>query len=218
MNDEQIYLTYAGAPVKALADGRLSGRIITFSSARSPDRAGEFFDAATDFWLSGAGERRPILYRHGVDPDVKRRRFGEVQISKAADGLWCSGFFHTKDSDSLKLLEMAEAGALNWSTGATGHLAAITVVGSAKHIDEWPIAEVSLCPAGSVAEPRNILSLKSFAQEDTANFYDLVTRSPFSRSAEHDQYQRQMQQRALNGYVKLLQMQHELRMRGILSR
>jgi|GEM_PF-3169569 len=206
--DAKTYLTFCGAAVKALPDGRLSGRIVTFSSAHDPDRAGEFFTAATDFWKSN-GERLPILYRHGVDPDIKRRRFGEATISRAADGVWCSGYFHSKDADSEKLLEMARNGELNFSTGATGHLVETTPVGNAKHIDSWPLAELSLCPKGFVAEPRNILSLKAFIDHDEpGNFYSLP------QSVAYEEHQRELEQRAKQIYVQCLMRQHELRMQG----
>lgn len=169
------YLVHAGGRVKSFEGGRIGGRIVTFSGHRDPDRANEFFDGSTDFWLSGNGERRPILYRHGADPTIKRRRFGEVLVTKAADGLWASGHIAGRDADSQKLLELAEGGLLNWSTGSVGHLVSTTLVGTAQHLDEWPIAEVSLCAHSSVAEPRNIISLKEFALATDQDFYSLLT-------------------------------------------
>ncbi|MBA2527354.1 MAG: hypothetical protein H0V18_16465 [Pyrinomonadaceae bacterium] len=170
------YLVHGGGRVKSYEGGRIGGRIVTFSGHRDPDRAFEFFDGSTDFWLSGNGERRPILYRHGADRTIKRRRFGEVLVTKASDGLWASGCISSRDADALKLLELAEGGLLNWSTGSVGHLVSTTPVGAAFHIDEWPVSEVSLCPHSSVAEPRNLLlSLKEFALETDQDFYSLLT-------------------------------------------
>lgn len=169
------YLIHAGGAVKSYEGGRIGGRIVTFSGHRDPDRQDEFFDAATDFWLSGSGDRRPILFRHGADPILGKRRFGEVGIQKASDGLWGSGYIAGRDADSLKLLELAAAGQLNWSTGSVSHLAATTPEGQAQRILEWPISEVSLCPHISVAEPRNIVSLKEFARQTDQDFYSLLT-------------------------------------------
>ena len=208
MSDDQTYLTYSGAPVKALPDGRLSGRIVTFSSSHDPDRVGEFFTSGTDFWLN-EGSRRPVLYRHGCDPDLRLKRFGEVQITKAVDGLWCSGFLTDKDPDSLKLMGMARSGQLNFSSGAVAHLVTMTPVGSAKHIDSWPLAEVSLCPKGTVAEPRNVLSLKGFIDQDAAgNFYSL----PDSKTP-YEVHQRQLEQRAAQLYAESLMLGLRLKMR-----
>jgi hypothetical protein len=220
-NRQQPFVTYFGGPVqvKALGEGRIGGRIITFSGATDPDRVKEFFDGSTDFWLNGSGERRPILYRHGLDPAIKRRRFGELQLQKAADGIWASGFIAGKDPDSIKMLDMAHAGMLNWSTGSVGHLVVMSPVGMAKHIDEWPIAECSLCPDDLVAEPRNVVTLKSFADYDGPEFHALKVRSPYSQSTEADAHiaerVKEAEQRALNMYVQTLQWQHEQRMREL---
>lgn len=206
--DEKIYLTYSGAPVKSMGGGRVSGRIVTFSSAHDPDRSGEFFTAATDFWLSGNGERRPILYRHGLDGSVKRRRFGEVQITRAADGLWCTGTVNGRDEHATKMLDMAEAGLLNWSTGSVGHLVETTPVGRAKHVDSWPLSEVSLCPHTSVAEPRNILSLKSLCYDNVPDFDDLEV--PLH-------HQKKLEQRAWQIYAETIISGYELRMQGLIT-
>ncbi|HUS09232.1 MAG TPA: hypothetical protein VMZ30_02110, partial [Pyrinomonadaceae bacterium] len=181
--------------VKALGENRIGGRVVTFSSASSPDRVKDFFDAVTDFWLSGTGERRPILYQHGIDPGIKKRRFGEVQISRGPDGLWATGFIAGKDEDSLNLLRMAQRGELNWSTGSVGHLVEKTPVGDAMHVDSWPIAECTLSLKDLVCEPRNIVSLKDLSC-DVPDFHTLVARSPFSQSAESDEHQADVNRRA----------------------
>lgn len=208
MSELDPYVTYGGDPVKSLGAGRIGGRIVTFSGAKDPDRQKEFFDGSTDFWLNGTGERRPILYRHGLDPTLKRRRFGEIQITKAGDGLWASGYIAGKDDDSLKLMAMAERNELNWSSGSVGHLVAKSPAMGSMHIDEWPIAEVSLCLHDYVVEPRNIVSLKALCN-DTPNFHDLIERSPFSQSAEHDAHQRDLERRAAEINEQTLKWQRE---------
>jgi hypothetical protein len=140
-DDSAEYVTYQGGAVKSLGSNRIGGRVVTFSGAADPDREHEFFDGSTDFWLNGTGERRPILYRHGIDNTIKRRRFGEVMLSRAADGIWATGFISGKDEQAIKLLAMAERGELNWSSGSVGHLVAKSPAMGATHIDEWPIAE-----------------------------------------------------------------------------
>ncbi len=102
--------------VKSLGRDRIAGRVITFSSHADPDLVGEYFDHMTDFWMTGQGDRKPILYRHAIDSKLKRRRFGEALLSRV---------------------------------------------------------ELSLCPHDSVCEPRNILTLKSFANYDTPEFDEL---------------------------------------------
>jgi hypothetical protein len=191
-----------------MGGNRVSGRVVTFSSPRDPDRVKDFFDAASDFWLSGTGERRPILYRHGADRDVKRRRFGEVQLTKAADGLWATGYIAGRDEHSEKILAMAQKGLLNWSTGSVQHLVEKSRVGSAWHVDSWPISECSLCPTDTVAEPRNIVSLKALVMEsEIPDFDSLVIPTVLNARAEQKAYQI---------YVEFLQSQHERRMRELM--
>jgi hypothetical protein len=215
MNDEQTYSIHYGGPVKSFEGGRIGGRVVTFSGHRDPDRTKEFFDAATDFWLNGSGERRPILYRHGLDKTIKRRRFGEVQLQKSVDGIWANGFIAGRDPDSLKLLKLAEAGALNWSTGSVGHLVTTSPVGDSFHVDEWPISECSLCSHDTVAEPRNIISLKEFAMGTEHDFYSLRIPSERDYNAEADAImQEYYQHKAREIYIETLKRQHELRMMG----
>lgn len=184
-DDQAAYVTFYGDTVKSLGENRIGGRIVTYSGPSDPDKVKDFFDGSSDFWLNGTGERRPILYRHGLDPVIKRRRFGEVQISRGSDGLWATGYIAGKDDDSLKLLDMARRGELNWSTGSVGHLVEKTPVGDSMHVDSWPIAECTLSLKDLVCEARNIVSLKELSS-DVPNFHALLTRSPFSQSAEHD--------------------------------
>lgn len=195
MNDLDPYVTYRGGEVKDLGGNRIGGRIVTYSTADSPDKVRDFFDASSDFWLSGTGERRPILYRHGNDPVIKKRRFGEIQISRGPDGLWGTGYIAGKDEDSLNLLAMAKRGELNWSTGSVGHLVEKTPVGNAYHVDSWPIAECTLSLKELVCESRNIVSLKDLPF-DVPDFHALVARSPFSQSAESDAHQAELQRKA----------------------
>ncbi|SRR6266545_343386 len=218
MSDE-TYFTFSGGAVKSLGSNKIGGRVVTFSGARDPDRELDFFDGSTDFWLNSGGERRPILYRHGIDGTIKRRRFGEVQLSKAADGIWAQGYIAGKDEHSLKLMQMAEAGQLNWSTGAVGHLVAKSLAMGAMHVDEWPIAEVSLCPPDTVAEPRNIVSLKEYVVSENVADFDSLIVLPFSQSREHDRYvqerAKEAEQRFWQIRVDLMTMQHEQKMREL---
>src|SRR4030095_8080790 len=132
-----------------------------------------------------------------------------------------TGFIAGKDEHALKLLAMAERGELNWSSGSVGHLVAKSPAMEATHIDEWPIAEVSLCPQQTVAEPRNVVSLKSLCYDDVPDF-NSIELSPFSQSREAEVYLqkrvREAKQRAMEIYARLLVQQHEMRMRELLCR
>lgn len=195
MNED--FLTCFGGAVKSLGRNRVGGRVVTFSGAADPDRVKEYFDERTDFWLNGAGDRKPILYRHGMDRAIKRRRFGSVELTKAIDGIWAEGTIDGSDSHSRRLIELVEQGELKWSTGSTGHLFEKTDMHGAAHIDLWPIVECSLCPEDTVAEPRNLATLKSLAVTD----FDMS-------------HQRDLERRAAEIHAQTLMTAHELRMMG----
>jgi hypothetical protein len=79
-----------------------------------------------------------------------------------------------------------------------GHLFEKTPTGGAFHIDLWPIVECSLCEQDTVAEPRNLATLKSLAVTDFDTF------AP--RSRKYNVYQ----QRAAQAYAASLMLEIEL--------
>src|SRR5262244_1236166 len=99
------FLTCLGGEVKSLGRGKVAGRVITFSGPADPDRVKDYFDSESNFWLT-AGDRKPILFRHGADPAVKQRRFGEVTLSLAADGIWAEGEIKGADPQAQKLRDL----------------------------------------------------------------------------------------------------------------
>jgi len=203
MNNDD-YLVAWGGPVKSLGSRRIGGRFVTFSTPQSPDRQKEFFDSSTDFWLSGS-DRRPIIFRHGMDSTLKTRRFGEGMIQKASDGLWLTGSIDARDEHAERLLDMAVKGQLNWSSGSVGHLVEKTPTAwGSSHIDSWPVAEISLAPHSSVVEPRNILSLKSLALAYDSPDFDSLIVSKRNEAAE---------QQARKVYVDLLVNRYEMQRR-----
>jgi len=65
-----------------------------------------------------------------------------------------------RDEYEKRIMELAAAGKLGWSSGAAGHLVEREQVGKSWRIKSWPIAEASLTP--TPAEPRNnAVSVKS---------------------------------------------------------
>ncbi len=176
------FLTCLGGEVKSLGRGRVAGRVVTFSSAADPDRVRDYFDQDSEFWLS-TGDKKPILFRHGQDSSVKQRRFGEVSLTLAADGVWAEGTINGADTQAQKLRDLVEAGGMGWSTGSVSHLVTKSPRGDSFHVDLWPISECSLAPRDYICEPRNVAALKELI---VAQDFDslVVPPSPAQQAAE----------------------------------
>jgi len=134
------------------ADGAIyaEGYAVVFGGR---DLHGEYFTRSTDFGAGWLGlETPPVLYEHGVHPDVGLKILGRVKEMQADDiGLLVKAELD-RHSRYLELVrQLAEQGALGMSTGAPGHLVARKSTGE---IERWPIVEVSLTP--TPAEPRTL--------------------------------------------------------------
>lgn len=116
------------------------------------DLYGERFTRATDFgheWFALANP--PLLYEHGIHPDIGFAVVGRIKSMQPDDiGLLVEAELdrHSKYLDMIERL--AQSGALGMSTGSAGHL----VAREGRTITRWPIIEVSLTPAP--AEPRTL--------------------------------------------------------------
>lgn len=148
-----------GSPVKHLGGNRIGGHCLLFTGEADPDLTGEYFTAATDFW---AAKSAPVLYHHGQDPRLGKRRLGLASLKADEVGLWAEAELAGRDAYERKLVEWAKAGKLSWSTGSADHLRERRPgpAGKAVEITSWPIVEVSLTL--TPAEPRaRVLPLKA---------------------------------------------------------
>jgi hypothetical protein len=178
-------LTYYGGAVKALGDGKVGGYLIRFTSPDDPDLTGEYFDRDTDLGLED-GDRLPVFYHHGADPEVKNARLGRGTVKTDGVGVWIEAQLSLRNDYERAIYDLAQKGKLGWSSGAVGHLVSYTPTGKAVHIDTWPPGEASLTP--TPAEPRNgALPVKSLpapppllapATEHTVNINVNVTQEP----------------------------------------
>ena len=158
MFDPEKALVHLGAEVKALGDGRVGGYLVRFSDADAPDLTGDYFAPECDF---GEPAALPVLYHHGLDEDLKRRRIGTAQCKKDAVGLWVEAQLALRDDYEKAIYALAEAGKLGWSSGAAAHTVERAPEGKSARITQWYIAEASLTP--TPAEPRNAaMSLKAY--------------------------------------------------------
>lgn len=157
-------LIYFGDSVKALGGGKIGGYLVRFSTATDPDLTGDYFTKDTDFDLERS-TKATVLYDHGLDPTLKRRKLGMVECKVDNVGVWAEGQLALRDDYEKAIYEMAEAGKLGWSSGSAPHLVERKQVGNAFAVTAWPLGlDASLTPRP--AEPRTLaISLKSYQAE-----------------------------------------------------
>lgn len=143
-------LAFYGGAVKALGNGKIAGYGVLFTTPADPDLQGEFFTKETDLMID-IGDRRPILYRHGMHPTLKQKRGGTAIVQSVDDtGAFFEGELDVSDQYWAKVYALAESGKLGWSTGSMPHLVrkeAKEFNGkSVSQIKSWPVGEISLTP------------------------------------------------------------------------
>src|SRR5574342_419298 len=70
------------------AEGRVGGYLVVWGSPQERDLQGEYFTPETDLGLDWYA-RRPVLYHHGLDGELKAAVIGVIDTLRADDtGLW----------------------------------------------------------------------------------------------------------------------------------
>jgi len=153
-------LVFDGSEVKALEGGKVAGYLVRFSTKSDPDLTGDYFTPDTDY---GTAVKTAILYQHGFDPKMKRRKIGEGELRKDEIGVWVEAQLNLRDEYEKAIYDLAAAGKLGWSSGTASHL--VERDGDGK-ILAWPLGlDASLTP--TPAEPRNsAIPLKSLITSD----------------------------------------------------
>ena len=152
---------FVGEAVKSLDDnGKVGGYLVRFSTQTDPDLTGDFFTKDTDF---GESNRLPVIYHHGFDKTLGKRKIGAAEIRRDEIGLWAEAQLQLRDEYEKAVFELAKAGKLGWSSGAASHLVDREGVGKSAWVKQWYLAEASLTP--TPAEYRNqVISVKALAQ------------------------------------------------------
>ena len=130
-------------------EGRVGGYLIVWGSPQRRDLQGEYFTPETELGLDWY-DRRPVLYHHGLDGDLKAAVIGVIDTLHPDEiGVWAEAQLDMRQRYVRAVHRLIERGILGWSSGSLPHLVEVMDDGAIKH---WPIVEGSLTPAP--AEPR----------------------------------------------------------------
>lgn len=156
---DETFVAYGGE-VKAMGDGKVGGILARFTPRGDYDLTQDRFAPVTDF---GEADKLPVLYHHGMDAKVGRRRIGTGRLEKQDVGLWVEAQLNLRDEYEKAIYELANDGKLSWSSGAAAHTVVREHEGKGALITQWYLSEASLTP--SPAEPRNMaMTLKSLIE------------------------------------------------------
>jgi HK97 family phage major capsid protein len=174
MDDNEKTITedtpvFQGGEIKALDDnGRVGGYLVRFSTENDPDLTGDYFTKDTDFGEFG---RLPLLYHHGMDAKIGKRRIGTADNHMDDAGIWAESQLNLRDEYEKYIFELARAGKLGYSSGAAAHTVERAEGNKAAHIKQWYMAEASLTP--TPAEYRNTVTpIKSLVKPPEAAMSD----------------------------------------------
>lgn len=160
-------LIYFGTAVKALGDGKFGGHLVLFTSEDDPDLEGDFFTKDTEFYVED-GQPLPVLYDHGLDKTVGRRKIGRATVKTEDVGLWLEGQLNLRDEYEKSIYALIEKGKLGLSSGAAAHLTERKALKNANQVTAWGIAEASLTPTPCEHKTQAI-PLKTYIAEHDAS-------------------------------------------------
>src|SRR5690606_15841132 len=104
-----------GGQLKALGNGRVGGYLVRFGSAADTDLEGEFFTKDTDIGIDDwSAARTVVLYNHGLDPVLQRRRIGAGTLKQDEVGVWVEAQLALRDEYEKAIYHLAEQGKLGW--------------------------------------------------------------------------------------------------------
>ena len=84
---DDLFVTIGGE-LKALGNGKVGGYLVRFGNPDMPDLTGDYFTAETDFDLDDGAGKSTVLYHHGLDPVLKRRKLGSGTVTTTDVGVW----------------------------------------------------------------------------------------------------------------------------------
>lgn len=160
--DSNQFVTIGGE-LKALGDGRIGGYLVRFGTPDMPDLTGDYFAADTDYDLDGGAGRTTVLYHHGMDAKLGRRKLGRGDLRQDDLGVWVEAQLAMRDEYERAVYGMIEAGKMGLSSGTASHLVEREPqAGGVSKITRWPLGlDASITPIP--AEPRtSVMTLKAY--------------------------------------------------------
>lgn len=152
-----------GGELKALGDGRIGGYLVRFGTPDMPDLTGDYFAADTDYDLDGGAGRTTVLYHHGMDAKLGRRKLGRGDLRQDDLGVWIEAQLAMRDEYERAVYGLIEAGKMGLSSGTASHLVEREPqAGGVSKITRWPLGlDASITPIP--AEPRtSVTTLKAY--------------------------------------------------------
>lgn len=155
-------LVTVGNELKALGDGKVGGYLVRFGTPDMPDLTGDYFTADTEFDLDDGAGKSTVLYHHGMDAKIGRRKIGRAVLQADDVGVWMEAQLKLRDEYEQAIYGMVEAGKMGLSSGTAPHLVERERTGNIAKITRWPLGlDASITPIP--AEPRtSVTTLKSY--------------------------------------------------------
>jgi 2'-5' RNA ligase/transcriptional regulator with XRE-family HTH domain len=163
---EDIVISLFPGELKSLGNGKYAGFLVLFSDEKTPDLSGDFFTKSTEFFIDNKAAL-PILYDHGTDSVLKRRKIGTGTVTKTDEGLWLEFQLARRDKYEKMIDKMCLAGKAGLSSGAAGHLVSRQPVKGAHWVAEWGLAEASVTPESCEPRIASVMPVKSYAESRT---------------------------------------------------
>ena len=133
------------------------------------DTDGEFFSKRTDFMFDFLAGERPLLYHHGMDPEMDGTISGRVVEYKSTDaGVWTIAQLDMRSKYIEAIQKMIEEEALSFSSGAYPTL--VQVDRKTGEILRWPWVELSLTPTPAnpyAIASKSVRTFLSVPQDET---------------------------------------------------
>lgn len=167
-------LEVLGAPYGGVFDGK--------------DETNEYFSDKTDFMIN-IGDKRPVVYYHGLSPDGKELHKPEVigiaTCSRKDDkGLWFSVQLDKAKELAKRIWEAAKNGIARASSGSIHYLVRTQDDGE---IRSWPFAELTLVDEDGPRRAANelaVVGLKAIYKEANLNLPEVFTEGAKAPKAE----------------------------------